>query len=198
MSIVYPDVPLNEDNEYFQSVLDAAFKDWQTNEIIKSYDNMLKNARYKFGELAEFLVLIGKFNYQVCNGGHSQYWSNGFASSDNNGWGEHEDCELHNRLIEYSKKYLPKILKPELCEEMIRILETPNWFDTDNEEYSYETYEEYDEENDEYYEVEEEVYNDNYGSFNWDIETLDRDYYKINDKVMDCIESFLRGLKNVA
>lgn len=194
IKLSYPNVPINSECLH-QGVLDAAYLDWQKNDGINSYDDMLKNARFKYGEFAEFLVLFGKFNQQVCNGGHSQYWSNGYASSDTDGFGcDHEDSDLHDRLIRYSKIYLPQILNNELYSEIIRILETPVWNDIDDEQFYTETYEEYNEETDEYEEVEEEVYNDNYGSFKWDTNALDLEYYKINDEILATISGYLKGL----
>ena len=56
--------------------------------------------------------LFGNYHYQVNNGGHSQYFDNGYASSEdiNKGFfgNKTDDCDLHKEMIQLFKKYLPK------------------------------------------------------------------------------------------
>lgn len=88
-----------------QAILDVAYDDWQK-ESNWSYSYMLGNTELKYGELAKLAVLIGKYNQQVCNGGHSQYWGNGYASRYTDGFGgNHEEAELHLTLIKLFDKY---------------------------------------------------------------------------------------------
>ena len=65
---------------YFQCVLDVCYSHWQI-EANRSwtYRDMVDNAEKTYGSTAKLLVLIGKFNQQVTNGGVFQYYDNGFA-----------------------------------------------------------------------------------------------------------------------
>ena len=47
-----------------------------------SYGDMLDNARDKYGELFYVMVMVGKYNQQVCNGGHVQYYDNACCQRD--------------------------------------------------------------------------------------------------------------------
>lgn len=98
-------VAAQDEESKHQAILNVAYDDWQ-NADNWSYSYMLDNAELKYGELAKLAVLIGKYNQQVCNGGHSQYWSNGYASRYTEGFGgKHEEAELHLKLIELFVKY---------------------------------------------------------------------------------------------
>ena len=69
------------------------------------YSGLCEWVRHQLGDLAEFAVLIGKYNQQVENGGHSQYWQNGYGSVDN----IYEDIYLHMYLIEYFEQMSEEI-----------------------------------------------------------------------------------------
>lgn len=89
-----------------QAILNIAYNDWQREDNNWGYAQMLKNAEKKYGELAMFAVLVGKYNQQVCNGGHSQYWCNGYASAKTDGFGtSHDDSELHEELMDLLSKH---------------------------------------------------------------------------------------------
>lgn len=88
------------DEGIHQDLLTIAYADWQAADDW-SYAKMLENAREKYGELVEFAILIGKYNQQVCNGGHFQYWDNGYASAG----GDITDAILHERLVELFDKF---------------------------------------------------------------------------------------------
>ena len=93
------------DEGIHQDLLSIAYADWQAAHDW-SYADMLKNAAKKYGELVEFAILIGKYNQQVCNGGHFQYWDNGYASANTGGClANHSDTILHERLIDLFKTY---------------------------------------------------------------------------------------------
>lgn len=62
---------------------------------------MLENAVEKYGLAFKTLVQLGKYNYQVCNGGHYQYFDNGYASDGGGCFQRHDpECALHNEMIE--------------------------------------------------------------------------------------------------
>ena len=87
-----------------QDLLTIAYADWQSAGDW-SYADMLKNTREKYSELVEFAVLIGKYNQQVCNGGHLQYWDNGYAGAGSGAFCYPTDAVLHERLIELFNKF---------------------------------------------------------------------------------------------
>ena len=66
-----------------------------------SYGDMLDNAREKYGELFFAMILAGKYNQQVCNGGHVQYFDNGYGDRDGGGFGgdHNPKLPLHDELI---------------------------------------------------------------------------------------------------
>lgn len=68
----------NEDGLH-QALLNIAYDEWQKQKSW-SMEDMLKYAG-SFGEIIEFAVLLGKYNQQVTNGGHSQYFDNGYSGS---------------------------------------------------------------------------------------------------------------------
>lgn len=96
----------SDEQSKHQAILNVAYDDWQNPENNWGYAEMLKNAEVNYGELAKFAVLVGKYNQQVCNGGHSQYWQNGYASAATDGFGaSHDDAELHIALMDLLSKY---------------------------------------------------------------------------------------------
>jgi len=93
------------DGEFHQSILDVGYNWWQDNSSdVKSYDDMIYKMEREFGYKFALLILLGKYNQQVGNGGHIQYFDNGYASVDGGSFGEHKDIELHNQMIEWFKK----------------------------------------------------------------------------------------------
>ncbi len=96
----------DNDKSYHQRILNACYADWQDERNNWGYAEMLENANEKYGELAKFATLVGKYNQQVCNGGHIQYWDNGYASAGSDGCGSHhKDTELHEELLNLLSKY---------------------------------------------------------------------------------------------
>jgi hypothetical protein len=74
------------------------------------YGEMLDNARDKYGELFFVLTLAGKYNQQVGNGGHIQYFDNGYGGRDEGGFGRDHDpsMPLHRELVrEFELTILP-------------------------------------------------------------------------------------------
>ncbi len=86
-----------------QGLLDIFYSHYSNN---IDYDAFLELINEKYGELAEFCVFFASYNYQVCNGGHLQYFDNGYASSTSHGFGsEYNDMEKH----EYFKELFIKL-----------------------------------------------------------------------------------------
>lgn len=87
------------------------------------YSDMIEQARQEFGSFVAFAVEIGKYNQQICNGGHTQYWSNGYASFNSCCL---NDLYLHaNLFIDYQEFYddFLEMTKGEDVEELKDTLE---------------------------------------------------------------------------
>lgn len=98
----------NEDGVW-QSLLDICYNDWQNEKW--SLEEMLQNARFSYGEIVELACMLGKYNQQVCNGGHGQYLDNGYSGSHNESavFGSLDyydyDVPIAQRLLELLDKY---------------------------------------------------------------------------------------------
>lgn len=98
-----------------QAILDIAYDDWQQKEkmgIRWGYQNMIEAVDKEFGEEFGMLILLGKYNQQVCNGGHIQYFDNGYASNGGGCMQKHgADIQLHNVLRDRAPEYIPHTVK---------------------------------------------------------------------------------------
>jgi len=84
-----------DQSDKFQAIMTAAYESYESNKSVDtnwSYRGIVKNTTDEFGLFASWLVLIGKYNQQVCNGGHLQYQMNGYS-------------DLHKELVSLTKKY---------------------------------------------------------------------------------------------
>lgn len=202
--------------EYFQSLLDLGYDEWQKPENNKwSYSDMVQFVGEKYGELVAFAVLIGKYNQQVCNGGHIQYYDNGYASGSGAMTNHGEDISLHEKLLDLCLKNTElKIF--EWYEPLKNILQRFTNFSIDEERYetcscsecggSGEIIDEGIEDDDwttEGIEMtcnscggsgEEEIDNDNYGQvYGHDWENLDDEYYAINEQIEKDLEVYFKN-----
>jgi len=151
---------------------------------------MLENCEKKFGTFARFLVQLGKFNQQVCNGGLYQYWDNGYASARSGGcFSHHDNDELHDWLVYHAAQYLP-VMNLKHGEQLLELF-NKIYFDVDEEQYTVE--EVYCEDEDEYYN--EEVPNENYGQpCTYMFDKYESAYYDMNEELMEEVESYLNIL----
>jgi len=78
--------------EIHQAILNLGYEEWRKHDSW-DYGEMIDWVGLQYGEFAAVAILIGKYNYQVNNGGHAQYWDNGFAGEDR------ETYELHDRMV---------------------------------------------------------------------------------------------------
>ena len=62
--------------EFHQAVLDVGYSKWQE-QTLWDYRAMLEYTEKTYGVAAKLFILLGKYNQQVNNGGHSQYHANG-------------------------------------------------------------------------------------------------------------------------
>lgn len=99
---------LIQDNDFangdiYQGLVNVFFKEWNNNE---SYDDVCKKIENKYGKFAKFLLQFGMYNAQVNNGGHSQYYDNGYASYGSTGFGQtYGNIDLHYDLYILFKKF---------------------------------------------------------------------------------------------
>lgn len=195
-----------KNGDYHQSLLNICYDEWQKNKNW-SYSDMINFAIENYGELVAFAVLIGKYNQQVCNGGHAQYYYNGYASGSGGFGSNHgDDTSMHDLLLSYFMRD-SDLKKYSWYEILNNLLNQFLDFSIDDERYTIETCNECggrgeededtgeeDEDGDTIYETvkcsycggsgEEEVCSDSYGEpvgHSWD--RLDTKYYEITDEV---------------
>ena len=178
------------------------------------YAEMLDNAREKYGELFFALVAAGKYNQQVGNGGHLQYFHNGYGDGEG-GFGHDHDpsMPLHREMI----KSLETEILPLACgdereplEKALRIMKDVRII-VDRDSHHHESCEECggsgnvtsgdDDEEERCGECdgtgEVEVENDNYNEPNRDIlDRLDDRWYAIDDQAMAAFNSLACRIMN--
>lgn len=164
------------------------------------YSDLCEYTKENLGSLAEFAVLIGKYNQQVENGGHYQYWDNGYGSSTND---IYRDLYLHMDLLDYFKAFKDEISFMYKDEELSEINKTVNevmtimqelpetiyWttkieytgFDCNGEPSPYDP---------------EEDSNELSEDSRRRLEYLDNSYYKINSKLMDILNLYFYNYLN--
>lgn len=98
---------LQNDDDYrtgdvHQAILNIAYSDWQNKDKgISNYGQMIGHTEESYGKLAAFAVLAGKHNQQVGNGGHMQYFDNGYADGQGGFGGKHDTSNpLHQHMID--------------------------------------------------------------------------------------------------
>lgn len=102
-------VALQTDEDYrlgdtHQAILNIGYNEWQKHDTWQ-YGDMVKWMKDTYGELAALAVLIGKYNQQVCNGGHSQYVFNGYADGTGGCFNDHsENIDQHKELVTLFEK----------------------------------------------------------------------------------------------
>lgn len=108
-----------KEGDYHQALLDICYDKWQKSEDAP-YKDMATYARIEFGEFVEFALLTGIYNQQVTNGGHIQYYDNGYADGSGGCFSTHDSsCPLHNRLINLMRRL--KLNQTELEKKILSI-----------------------------------------------------------------------------
>ena len=170
---------------YHQTILNIMYQHWQKEDVDMNYKEILEWFSSEYGELAKFAVLIGKYNQQVCNGGHFQYYSNGYCDGISGCFNEHDiDIPLHKELIQLFNQ---TELKDEISLKTFKILEEL-YIELDDEEY---IEEEIFDDGETYY---EECENPDYMEVvNTDmLKRFDNEYYKINDEFVEILEQYFK------
>lgn len=163
-----------KEGDYHQAILDISYAEWQSRDGW-GYADMIDWTKENFGEEFALLILLGKYHQQVGNGGHMQYWDNGYASRHTDGcFSSHEDMELHAQMIlDFEKYKLDELKNGKTVLAILRDFEV----DVDTERYVEE--ECYDEDSGEYYY--EDCENYEYGSItnHHHLDKLDDRYYEV-------------------
>jgi hypothetical protein len=139
--------------------MNIMYEQWQTQNAT-SYNDILNWFETTYGSLAKFAVLIGKYNQQVCNGGHIQYFDNGYADGKGGFMSDHDpSIPLHKELIKFFTK---TNLDDDISQQVLRILKC---FEIELDE-------------------EEEIDNLSY------LSDLDQRYFRITDPFMNRLEHY--------
>ena len=91
-----------KNGDYTQAIMNYAYSKWNDDKHKGGIDEyMEKNFHPHFA----LIIMLGKYNYQVENGGHSQYFYNGYASYGSSGiMYDHKDIERHLKMMELLKE----------------------------------------------------------------------------------------------
>jgi hypothetical protein len=92
--------------DYIQAIYNVFYKYMNDNSNRTNYDS-IKYLKDSYGEEFALIVLLALYNSQVCNGGHSQYFHNGYASQHTEGFfKDHKDLGLLEEMNFLLEKYL--------------------------------------------------------------------------------------------
>lgn len=195
-----------KDNSVHQAILDVCYTKWQDNREWY-YHDMIIWVQQTYGDVATFVVLIGKYNEQVTNGGHVQYYDNRYCGT------KEFNFDTHILMLDLFKN--TDLMYNEIGEKVFKnaraFLDDAD-FDMDKEDIDWFTCEEcggggsvYENEEDENNdnekecsecdgegEWEEEVDNENYGCFTNDLDRYDSKYYMIYEEWMDILEVYFK------
>jgi len=165
-----------------QSILNLGYEWWQRQGPDVEYKNMITLMQKEYGDLSAFAILIGKYNQQVCNGGHIQYFDNGYADGQN-GFGRDHDLEnpLHKKMLSFFESL--GLNKSELGS---KVFDIASRFEIEEEEqyddYSCDHYDDEDDNEEEYcFDCE---YENSYTELVVSDPGLDNEYYSVNDEWM--------------
>ena len=167
---------------YHQTILNIMYKHWQKDDVNMSYTEILEWFKNEYGELGTFAVQIGKYNQQVCNGGHFQYYHNGYTGDIDE---YSSDIPLHKQLVVLMSK---SELKNETSLQLLKLLDEL-YIEVDTEQYLEE------ELTDEFGDIVIDEYeNTNYMEIinSQMLNNFDNEYYKINDKFMEILEQYFK------
>lgn len=91
--------------EVHQALVNVGYDAWNDSTHGNwSYDDMIEYIS-KYGDMIVFATLFGAYNGQVCNGGHAQYFDNGYASSESRGtFGTYRNIDKHEEMIDLFKE----------------------------------------------------------------------------------------------
>lgn len=173
------------ETDLHQKILNIGYNLWKDG----SYKDAIMQVEEEYGEFIACMILLGKYNQQVCNGGHRQYYSNGYAD------GNSYDCSdrdfyhpLHKKMMHFVQNIEEEEkIGRELKDKLYLVMKVFDIADIDKDKTVIEQEEILDDDfqgTSEFVEV--EVENADYGMFlnNRYIEKMDKNYYAINDYLL--------------
>lgn len=198
------------DEDWHQCIMNLGYNEWNRCEENKkwSHVDMLEWVEKTYGAFARLMIQLGNYNYQVCNGGHRQYYDNGYASNGGGCFTDHEEStDLHDWMLEKYEEIIAPCLSSATMDSF-RILMKKFRVELDDDRSHTETCEEcdgrgfisgeWDDETESYGEEEEcphcvrgevDVDNENYNcpvnTHEWD--AMDSEYYSYDKEVMATI-----------
>lgn len=142
----------------------AALIDMCHNNIKKSWsvEDITNNARFVYGEVVELALLLGLYHSQVGNGGHEQYFINGYSGSTTRGEDDfHTPLTRRMRDLMMTFKLHEQLVGRQIHEILVNFITiTPNLAlaeidhpDEDDEDAHDERAAEYDKLDDQYYAI---------------------------------------------
>lgn len=113
-------------NDMLSALSQLGYNHWQNKAEpkVEDYNSMVEITIQLYGEIAGFALLVGNYMGQVFNGGHDQYWGNGYASSHSRGAAIYnaDDMGTHIMMMELMEK-LDLITFTRELRELYRIME---------------------------------------------------------------------------
>ena len=200
----------NNNEDVHQVIIDMAYNHYQNyleniNQQLEvalkpcerwNYYRLCEITREDFGTLAEFAVLIGKYNYQVENGGHEQYWFNEYASINS----RYKDLYLHMNLVDYFETFgneiqslYPKEKLDEINKALNKTLNIMRDFPESIQWITKVEYAGFDSQGEFTYGDPEDDYNELSDYSKRRLSYLDSDYYKINQALMDILNLYFKN-----
>ena len=102
-------------SQYHQAILDVFFDETIIENInITTYEEIIARAR-DINDIYALAILLGKYNQQVLNGGHDQYFFNGYSHSYNN----ELLMDLHDQLLVLVEECYPNV---EIKDKLLNVL----------------------------------------------------------------------------
>jgi len=146
---------------YHQTIINIMYDYWKITPKL-TYSEALEWLKTKYGTLAQFAVLVGKYNQQVTNGGHYQYYQNGYGDGKGGCFCDHDTTiPLHKTLI---KLLIEVNLQDEISQKVLDIMKRLE-IELDDD-----------------YEVEN----------TWLLNDLDTEYYEVYEKFMELLEEYFK------
>lgn len=108
----------------WQAILNVAYDYWQAQPegIDFGKSNMIGFA-HSVDPLYALAILLGKYNQQVFNGGHIQYFDNGYASIDGKGFMyDHQEIHMHEFMVSEFERLLKPYLNVPAVRNVYRII----------------------------------------------------------------------------
>lgn len=88
-----------------QEIMDHYFAMWQSSEHHDWHYRDMVYYALEQNPLHALAILTGKYNQQVENGGHMQYFENGYADGVGGYFADHETADMHDLMLSLMRDY---------------------------------------------------------------------------------------------